>query len=394
MAFSLGGFAASGCGCCGPPGTTTSGCHQNCSCVGIPDKIQASDSLLGLTFDMDWNSSTGLWEKDYSYNYGGGGPCSGATVTLHYQMSPAVPNCLFSLSYAVDLTGGNNCPDDTPPSGFSGTCDIQVSITTTSCAPFAQSVTFGTGTTGFLHCNRIYPPPSTITWASDAPYTNTDCCVVDFALGCTHQAYSGVTVNYYTDSSKTTLISSGTNTTGGAVLNNTHATGTYYREIASTSGRFAVDGRNVTVSTCPQQQNQQLIAGTGYACMSSCPEPILTTLTAYHPIFGPINYTYSAGHWIATVSYHFAAYGGCPAKIVTVTCDWNGGSGYTETWKVLGNCPDPTGADHTATWTLNSTTCFDPVYSMSFLIEFVFNPVATADQNMYFGSSQLLDITE
>jgi hypothetical protein len=114
-------------------------------------------------------------------------------------------------------------------------------------------------------------------------------------------------------------------------------------------------------------------------------------LHATHPVFGAITYTYSAGPWVASVSYSYPGNigggGSCTAKTITVTCTWDGWTGYTESWTVDGSgCPDDSGGGGTVTasWDNDSLTCYVPSVS-AFSGVFSYTPPGGSSQENLYG---------
>jgi hypothetical protein len=175
------------------------------------------------------------------------------------------------------------------------------------------------------------------------PDPGQQCCFMYFQVNtsCDGSPQSGATVNVWTDSSKTTLIASGTTDGSGAVdLNLGSHAGSIYYEV--TQSRFATASATVTVS-CGQYNSivprtVNLTAATGYVCVSSCAVPVATTLHATHPKFGAITLTYNASGtfgagWYTTVTYSYPGCFACPARTVTVTCFLSTSFTYSDHWK-------------------------------------------------------------
>lgn len=391
MAFSLGGMV---CTCCGPPGTTTSGCHTSCSCVNIPDLIHLTDSVLGISVDAAFNSVSGVWEATATYSYpggpgdfGSGATCPARVVTLNVRFDTACRMNIFWKADTVSL-----CPNDAGPQ----TPSLLQTLIASSCTPWTASQTQTVSGTPGGHpsgaAQVLLGYPYAETYTGTAPYSSTDCCVFDNVKGCNAAGVPGAIVQYWTNGGKTTSVAGPNTTVGIGAQSNLHSAGTYWREISCT--RFVTDAQSVA-AVCGQSPLTTLTVATGYRCILTCAFPISETLNAFHPIFGAIVYTYSGGNWVSVVSYSFLAFNGCAAKTVTVTCTWNGASVYTEVWKVDGsNCPDNAGATtHTATWSRNFLTCYVPS-SASFDVQFGIFPSNTADNNMYFFGGQQVDLTE
>ena len=129
----------------------------------------------------------------------------------------------------------------------------------------------------------------------------------------------GATVNVWTDSSKTTLIDSGTTVFGGYYDADVGTAGTYYLEIIASRFNTYTGSRSFV---CGGSLGQTLTPASGYHCLNgmSCPLPLSDTLYATHSVFGTVTLSWvSTDTWTGTGSY---SYSGCgdPAYCVSPPC--------------------------------------------------------------------------
>lgn len=411
MALSLGGI---NCSCCGGDP-----CGSNCNCDGSGVNVQKTTEThssnggvcRGLTsttnvvgtvtddngtwkfFGLPADGDSAVTKTDCSGTYGAtkssvqlytassGSPCPSLSMTLDYTyIYSCVGDGTVQLSiYAYTAT----CAYDGLtyyfqwPAGAVSLSLVATATATPTCDSSTLSATFSFS--GTLSGGQS-PPTSSATISLNIASDGLYCCQEFVVTGCNGMAIAGASV----------AVASVTKTTNayGHVHVAWHAGCDSDATISAT--RFSSATITSTFTT-GATTTQALTAASGYHCITECAIPIPGTLHATHPVFGAITYTYSAGNWVATVSYAYPGLGACPSKTVTVTVTWNGNTTYTEAWKYAAtNCPDDTGGStHTATWTSGALVC-----PMSFAKTFSLTPAGTPEQNLYGAGAMTLTITE
>ncbi len=126
------------------------------------------------------------------------------------------------------------------------------------------------------------------------------------------------TVNWWTDSTMTTLISTGTGGNQGV-----GSAGTWYRQISAP--RFTTVAANKAV-TCGGTDTTTLTVATGYYCFigSGCGFPAPSTLLCSFYYAGAQTFTYAAGSWTASFTYLTVAYVISFDTSSNITCTANG----------------------------------------------------------------------
>lgn len=219
--------------------------------------------------------------------------------------------------------------------------------------------------------------------------TTSVCCRGFSVAGCSGVGLDGAFVQVWVDSTKTTLLASGF-TSGGSVTLCFDGSPTFYREVSHS--RFDTLAGTIVLAV-GDTQGDVLTPSAGYHCGPDCGEPIADTLHATHPRYGAIVFTRSGVNWVSVVSYFYPGVGSCgPPGIRTITCTWDGSTGYTESWKynTVTNCPDDSGTGtETATWGFISLDC-PPSLSATF----GFTATTAIDQALYNATPMTLTITE
>lgn len=356
-----------------------------------------------------------LPEADFTVSWlSSGNAGDGSAVMIYYPGPPALwrSTCVdlgtvtvfgspihFSVQFQIECDTGSvsvhapsyqngtcsGSPSEFPPFGF----DVF------TCTPFHRH------TSAAQIASQLTWPASPLYDAGftsisfDSPNSTTGTCVYIFDIvGCNSIPAPGTTVNLWTSSAKTTLI--GTRTGSGSINGAITANG--YYEV--TGSRFLMASGSGVVPDITSSNTVSLTEASGYFCDASiCGWPLSATLHSTHPVFGALTYTYSSGSWVASKSYSYPGNVGgstCAAKVVTVTCTWDGGTTYYESWPIDGSgCPDPAGAGGTATavWIPGTVTCYQPSVT-AFDAAWSFTPSSTAETNMYGTSALALDLTE
>jgi hypothetical protein len=207
--------------------------------------------------------------------------------------------------------------------------------------------------------------------------------------GCNSLALPGAAVSIY-DHSGGTLLYSGT-TDGSGNFSFDAPAGTAYAVVS----RSRFNTSSTTVSLSPGGTTVvSLTPATGYHCVIGCPIPASDTLHGTHPKFGALTYTYSGGVWTTTFAYSYPGVGSCgPPGVRTVTCTWDGGTNYTESWKydTTTLCPVDSGTGtETVAWTTAGAGACPP----SLLVNVNHTPTGAIEQNMYAAAPMSFGITE
>jgi hypothetical protein len=106
----------------------------------------------------------------------------------------------------------------------------------------------------------------------------TTCNVTFFVAACT-TGMPGATVNVWTNSSKTTLVATGTTDATGHVTLDVGSAGTYYEEVISPTARAVAPAAGNTTYSCGSTRNVVLTLAAGYvACFDGCYIPSPTNL--------------------------------------------------------------------------------------------------------------------
>jgi hypothetical protein len=122
-----------------------------------------------------------------------------------------------------------------------------------------------------------------------------NCTVTFHVAGCKLDTVDTLTVSVY-DSTDTTLLASGTTSTGIVALSWAGSTGTYHVHVTGQNARFAAYNVSQTL-TCGGTTGLQLQPATGYGCPVSpvCILPIANTLTCTFSVGGALTLTSSGG---------------------------------------------------------------------------------------------------
>jgi hypothetical protein len=315
-------------------GTTCCLCADS---AGIPQSLTVT---LNAPFcgtavhDLQWqDSSSTLWNYLTALSIPVGDYVAGSSScftdgTNNYVWAYAFPGGFAALFLFVW----------TPPSCFnfsgSSTSAKSSDLTASVCTPTFSATYNVTGTN--------LPDPSA---AGVTSLTITGCpggaCCCQFlteVVGCNSTVLPNATVNWWTSSAKTSLISTGTTDSTGDINGCVGSAGTYWREIVAT--RFTTLAGNVA-ATCSGSETQTLSAGSGFTCMGgSCPYPLADTLHCTFANAGLQTFTFSGSLWTASFTYLSVAYviSINAAQAVTATA---GGTGFTASFAIT-TCPvDP-----------------------------------------------------
>lgn len=218
-------------------------------------------------------------------------------------------------------------------------------------------------------CGCSAPPPTTCPFLTQVVLCN------NVGLTPDDPAPIFCTVNWWTDSTMTTLIASG--------LNNEDiylgVAGTYYRQIIG--ARFATQEASIE-TTCNHADMTTLTPANGYHCFTDeddgvqrvyCPYPLSDTLHCTFPAMAPtsVTFTYAAGLWTSSFSWSGHAYVITLAPNADMTATRNGTAFATGTpvfamYQNVGggprdSCP-VTGPFAGSIW--NSVTPTDPGYEL------------------------------
>lgn len=406
--------------CCG----SGSGCAGNCNCDGTNVAIQltseshlsnggvcraltATRHVVGTVTDDNgtWkffgvpsDGDVGITVTDCGATYGAtkssvqlytnvfdGTPCPHLSLTLDYRytfscVGDGTVRLAIQAYTILCNTDGKEYYAQWPVGAFT-LSEITSAIATPSCDGSTLSATFTFS--GTLSGGQSWPT-STASVSINIADQGYYCCQDFVVYGCNGIGLAGVgvtvaSVTKTTDSSGKTHVA--WSSINGCSDDATIDAGSARFDVATVTSTFTTNATTTVTLT----------VASGYHCIAGCEWPISNTLHATHPVFGAITYTYSAGSWVATVSYAYPGLGACPAKTVTVTCTWDGATTYTEAWKyAVTNCPDDTGGStHTATWVSGALVC-----PMSFSKTFTLTPAGTPEQNLYGAGAMTLSLTE
>jgi hypothetical protein len=139
------------------------------------------------------------------------------------------------------------------------------------------------------------------------PSPGSRCCFVYFNItGCNGSALPGATVSIWTNSTKTTLLATGTTDASGYIdLNIATAGGAaVYYEVAY-SPRFTTAAVTTGTIACGQYNDLApltvaLSPAAGYTCLSSCEVPLANTIHATFSTAGLVTLIKSGANWTAT----------------------------------------------------------------------------------------------
>lgn len=145
-------------------------------------------------------------------------------------------------------------------------------------------------------------------------------CTVDVTVkGCNAQVLSGAVVKIWTDSSKTTLLGSGTTDGSGFVSIGIAATPTWYWESSHPTGRLATESGTTSCSGGYKALAVSMTtASAGYHCSLFCALPLADTLHYSDPFNGAVTLTWvSPGAWSGSTTTNFP---GCTNPPDPSTC--------------------------------------------------------------------------
>jgi hypothetical protein len=300
------------------------------------------------------NLGASIPNKDLVFSWTGVAPVGSGTV-------PFIASC--AGSWDTGCVGYNGLIRFTMVLSASGTSQVDVGYNqyATVCGgtsfPHAKSNGYNPGAPYPFTLTDSFSSPFDILFSDgfrsitiSDPSPDVQCCLMYFVVtgDCDGLALPGSTVSVWTDSSKATLIDSGTVFADGSYSANlsSHA-GSIYYEVSHL--RYTTSSTTLTVACGDyfgdlsgfgsNPRSVTLVHDTTYVCVTgSCSTPIAKTLHATHPKFGPITLTYNAAGslgagWYDTVTYSYPGCFACPAKTVTVTCYLNLSLVYSDHWK-------------------------------------------------------------
>ena len=317
-----------GCGCGGPAGCTNAasfsvgGSNTCCICVSNNLTFTLNAAFAGQTsFTLVGSES---WPSSYSDTIAYGPNDSTGTPVAFF--SPCFTDGTHSYYWVYDgepvlfvFTGTSCAPglyvgyEIVPQTGFSG-YQCSPSFTGTYTVTSGQTLLYAAGVRS-VAVTGSYGYPLCCMWNTKV-------------IGCDINSIAVVpTVNWWTSSAMTTLISTGP----GGVLG-VGSAGTLYRQIVAP--RFTTVAANKTV-TCGGNDTTTLTVATGYHCFigSGCGFPAPSTLHCTFYYAGAQVFTYAAGAWTASFTYLSVAYVFSFDTSMNLTCTANGvdfsaGSGF------------------------------------------------------------------
>lgn len=399
MSLLLGGLGTGGggCGCCG--GAPLGDCAP-CARCAIPRKdLTLTLGLGGPTFAALWNGVPGsdFWKTlcttpTPNTVTGARAPFCVGTQDKWFALVQCT-NGLPSLAISIGQNSTNPCPDVTmcyqciSPSGLD--------LIDYTCVPFHMHFR----SNGFVGgATSDCPKVTTVLGVTDFyldDFTATNCATAATIniSGCNGLplpwASVAVVVSGVTIASGTTDGFGNFSFTGGAASATVTISAPRFDTLTS-PGQYLPDAAVTSFS---------LTQSAGYECIPTCGYPEPDALHATHPVFGAVAYNWDGSLWVGTKAYSYPGHVGgstCAAKVVTITCNWDGGTNYWETWPIDGSgCPDNAGAGGTATavWTQGTVICYKPSIS-AFDAPWSFTPSSTAEMNMYGTAALALDLME
>lgn len=175
---------------------------------------------------------------------------------------------------------------------------------------------------------------------------NPTCNQVFHVTGCNALGLEGATVGVWTDSSKTTLVATGTTDASGNLTLDLGSAGTYYREVSAS--RFATASGNFTATCTGGTVSDALSPASGYHCYTGCSIPLPDTLHFSDSALGTsgtATWFAPLSRWLGSDSFSTFGCGGCPAgTAVTVGYALETTGVITVSWQVDGSgCPVASG---------------------------------------------------
>lgn len=325
----LSAFDVAGCGCGAPACTIfiqvllAAGPISCCVCGNDSMTLTLDHALNGATDFSIAYYGYGIWKDSICYSDG----ASHSFIFSYWQAG--------SYYYVVvDYYTGTSC-GGSPESYYIGAA---ADLTAHDCTSFSATYRVTNS-----NCSPLYSHGVRSVTVHGARNAFPNCCIHGTQVsGCGGHYLQSASVNWWVNSSKTTLISTGaTDVSGVSTLGvGLSPAGTIYREISAI--RFVTNSGNQTNPSCAGQDSTNLSVASGYRCFytGTCPYPLNETVYCTFANAGIQTFVYVSGSWSTAFSYGGDTYVisfSANTGFSTITATKNG-TGFTCTFSSI-SCP-------------------------------------------------------